>query len=130
MANVIYCPQNAGNPHYQRPDLRRRLSHLRLRTRFDRVWNNPADIRTPMPTAPECTIVDGSNSTLILGLIDAHVHVYQDLTFIETAIHYGVTTVLDMHNESQYLKKMKGIADQRNQCSTMTRLEEESEQGQ
>lgn len=54
----------------------------------------------PSSTAPECTIVDGSNSTLILGLIDPHVHAYQDLTFIETAIHYGVTTVLDMHNGS------------------------------
>lgn len=67
-----------------------------------------------MPTTPEWTIVDGSDSTLIPGLTDAHVHVYQDLTFIETAIQYGVTTVLDMHNESEWSKKMKAIADERN----------------
>jgi dihydroorotase-like cyclic amidohydrolase len=68
----------------------------------------------PFSTAPEWTIVDGSNSTLIPGLTDAHVHVYQDLTFIETAIQYGVTTVLDMHNESEWFKKMKAISCERN----------------
>ncbi|KAL3441645.1 hypothetical protein BJX65DRAFT_313645 [Aspergillus insuetus] len=68
----------------------------------------------PLPTAPEWTIVDGSDSTLIPGLTDAHVHVYQDLTFIETAIQYGVTTVLDMHNETEWFKQMKAIADERN----------------
>ena len=67
-----------------------------------------------MPTAPGWTIVDGSDSTLIPGLIDAHVHVYQDLNFIETAIQYGVTTVLDMHNESEWFKRMKLIADEKN----------------
>ncbi|KAJ5974809.1 hypothetical protein N7481_008516 [Penicillium waksmanii] len=68
----------------------------------------------PLPTAPGWNIVDGSNSTLIPGLIDAHVHVYQDLKFIETAIQYGVTTVLDMHNESEWFKKMKLVADEKN----------------
>jgi imidazolonepropionase-like amidohydrolase len=36
----------------------------------------------PLPSAPEWNIVDGSDSTLIPGLTDAHVHVYQDLTFM------------------------------------------------
>lgn len=68
----------------------------------------------PLSTPPSCTIIDGSGCTLIPGLIDAHVHVYQDAPFLETAVQYGVTTVLDMHNELEWFKEMKAIADKRN----------------
>lgn len=68
----------------------------------------------PLSAPPDCSIVDGSDCTLLPGLIDAHVHVYQDVDFLETAIQYGVTTVLDMHNDPGWFEEMKAIANQRN----------------
>jgi hypothetical protein len=70
---------------------------------------------TSLPSG--CTIVEGSGCTVIPGLIDAHVHAYRDLPFLEKAIQYGVTTVLDMHNEPHWFKELKDIADERNDVS-------------
>ncbi|KAF9883901.1 hypothetical protein FE257_002695 [Aspergillus nanangensis] len=70
-------------------------------------------------SASEYTVIDGSGCTLIPGLIDAHVHVFQDLTFLQTAMQYGVTTVLDMHNESEWFQKMKSVANGRNDVADL-----------
>lgn len=67
----------------------------------------------PIPP-PSAAVVDATGCTLIPGLIDAHVHVYQDVKFLETAIRYGVTTVLDLHNEPEWFQKMNAIARSRN----------------
>lgn len=69
-------------------------------------------------SAPEgCTIVDATGCTLLPGLIDAHMHVYRDVGLLETAIKYGVTTVLDMHNEPDWFKEIHKVTSQRNDVS-------------
>lgn len=61
-----------------------------------------------------CIKVDGSSCTVIPGLIDAHVHPYHDVDFLEKSIQYGVTTVIDMHNEPHWFRDLKEIANTRN----------------
>jgi dihydroorotase-like cyclic amidohydrolase len=76
-------------------------------------------ISTVKPTLlpVDCVMVQGSGCTVLPGLIDAHVHAYNDLSFLEKAIQYGVTTVLDMHNEPDWFRNLKDIADKRNDIS-------------
>jgi imidazolonepropionase-like amidohydrolase len=40
--------------------------------------------------------VDGSGRTLLPGLIDSHVHLYENTEFLKMAARHGVTTMLDM----------------------------------
>ncbi len=59
-------------------------------------------------------IVSGSGSTLIPGLIDAHIHADKGKVLaVEQALRFGVTTVLDMHNEPVNVAKLKKIAKER-----------------
>lgn len=59
-------------------------------------------------------IITASNSTLIPGLIDAHIHADKGKVLaIEQSLRFGVTTVLDMHNESWNVTKLKKIAAER-----------------
>ena len=59
-------------------------------------------------------IITASNSTLMPGLIDAHIHADKgQVLAIEQSLRFGVTTVLDMHNESWNVAKLKKIAAQR-----------------
>ncbi len=44
---------------------------------------------------PKLPVVDGTGSTLVPGLIDAHVHIF-DSAELRQALRFGVTTVLDM----------------------------------
>ncbi|KAJ5176637.1 uncharacterized protein N7482_002514 [Penicillium canariense] len=74
-------------------------------------------LREPLSPPADCTVVDATGYTLLPGLIDAHVHVYQDVQLLETAIQYGVTTVLDMHNEREWFKAINAITRQRNDVS-------------
>ncbi|CEN59979.1 hypothetical protein ASPCAL02420 [Aspergillus calidoustus] len=63
------------------------------------------------PVLPEgCVQIPGSGCTLLPGLIDSHVHVYNDATFLCNALRFGVTTVLDMHNEPHWFQEMKQLA--------------------
>ena len=60
-------------------------------------------------------IVTASNSTLIPGLIDAHIHADEGKVLaIQQSLRFGVTTVLDMHNEPWNVTKLKKIAAERN----------------
>ena len=62
----------------------------------------------------ELPIITASNSTLIPGLIDAHIHADKgQVLAIEQSLRFGVTTVLDMHNESWNVTKLKKIAAER-----------------
>lgn len=74
-------------------------------------------LRDPLPIPEGCTVVDATGCTLLPGLIDAHVHVYQDVNLLETAIQYGVTTVLDMHNEPEWFQDISKVTKQRNDVS-------------
>ncbi|KAF2138539.1 uncharacterized protein K452DRAFT_256118, partial [Aplosporella prunicola CBS 121167] len=49
--------------------------------------------------------------TLLPGLIDAHIHAHRDIPdAIAQALRFGVTTVLDMHNEFPRVRQLKEIA--------------------
>lgn len=71
----------------------------------------------PLSAPAGCAVLDARGCTLIPGLIDAHVHVFEDVNLLETAIKYGVTTVLDMHNEREWFKKISAITRQRHDVS-------------
>jgi hypothetical protein len=71
----------------------------------------------PLSPPADCVVVDATGCTLLPGLIDAHVHVFRDVQLLETAIQYGVTTVLDMHNEREWFKEINVITRQRNDVS-------------
>ena len=67
-------------------------------------------------SAPETDLptMNASNSTLIPGLIDAHIHANGgQVLAIEQSLRFGVTTVLDMHNEPEYVASLKKIAAER-----------------
>ena len=62
----------------------------------------------------EVRVVSGSGSTLIPGLIDAHIHADKGRVLaLEQSLRFGVTTVLDMHNEPPNVAKLKTIAKER-----------------
>ena len=59
-------------------------------------------------------IVSGTGSTLIPGLIDAHIHADKGKVLaLEQSLRFGVTTVLDMHNEPVNVAKLKKVAKER-----------------
>ena len=61
------------------------------------------------------TIVSGSGSTLMPGIIDAHIHANKGRVLaLEQSLRFGVTTVCDMHNEPPNVAKLKKIARERN----------------
>jgi imidazolonepropionase-like amidohydrolase len=65
-----------------------------------------ADLRSPRGV----TTVDGSGRTLLPGLIDAHVHISQNVDAnLKQAISLGVTTVLDMWNAGPRYERMKAV---------------------
>ena len=70
------------------------------------VDNDPPDTDVP--------IVSGSGSTLIPGLIDAHIHADKGRVLaLEQSLRFGVTTVCDMHNEPPNVAKLKKVAKER-----------------
>lgn len=57
---------------------------------------------TPTYSKPGCTIVP--------GLIDAHVHALGgNVHSIEQSIRFGVTTILDMHNEAENNVRLRKV---------------------
>ena len=62
----------------------------------------------------DVSIVSGSGSTLIPGIIDAHIHADKGRVLaLEQSLRFGVTTVCDMHNEPPNVAKLKRIAGER-----------------
>jgi imidazolonepropionase-like amidohydrolase len=56
------------------------------------------------------TRVSGPGVTLIPGLIDSHVHgLFGNEKTIEQSLNFGVTTVLDMHNEPEHIAKLRKV---------------------
>lgn len=57
---------------------------------------------TPTYSKPGCTVVP--------GLIDAHVHALGgNIHSIEQSIRFGVTTILDMHNEAENNVRLRKV---------------------
>ncbi|KAJ5180241.1 hypothetical protein N7492_003451 [Penicillium capsulatum] len=79
--------------------------------RIEQIWRDASD--SSPDTDHLATVIDGTGCTLIPGLIDAHVHAHQDLCLLERAIRYGVTTVLDLHNERDWFQELKQVAERR-----------------
>ncbi|WP_394844211.1 CIA30 family protein [Pendulispora brunnea] len=55
---------------------------------------------------PGAEVVDGAGKTLLPGLIDAHVHVF-DSSQLEQSLAFGVTTVLDMFAIPDAIKELR-----------------------
>ncbi|KAK8017823.1 hypothetical protein PG993_014149 [Apiospora rasikravindrae] len=69
----------------------------------------PADLRGDL------TEISGAGCTLLPGLIDGHVHVYnQARECLGQSLAYGVTTVIDLHNEAPWAEEAKRLARERN----------------
>ncbi|KAJ5573931.1 uncharacterized protein N7459_008358 [Penicillium hispanicum] len=71
----------------------------------------------PLTPPADAVVVDAAGCTLLPGLIDAHVHVFREVSLLETAIEYGVTTMLDMHNEPHWFQEISAITRARNDVS-------------
>lgn len=67
----------------------------------------------PFPLPNDCITISGVGCTLVPGLIDAHVHSFDQVQTLTEALRFGVTTVLDMHSEPEYVAKLKQVAAQR-----------------
>lgn len=63
------------------------------------------------PAVPTDTLTYSKpGSTIIPGLIDAHVHALGgNVLSIEQSIKFGVTTILDMHNEAENNVRLKKV---------------------
>ncbi|KAF2724388.1 hypothetical protein K431DRAFT_241501 [Polychaeton citri CBS 116435] len=61
-----------------------------------------------------CIEISGEGCTILPGLIDGHVHVYNQIYGLEESLSYGVTTVLDLHNETYWANNAKKTARERN----------------
>jgi imidazolonepropionase-like amidohydrolase len=68
-----------------------------------------ADVTFP----PSANVVDGKGKTLLPGLFDAHIHLgyAQGEQFLRDALHFGVTTELEMWGSDVSLTLRKKISD-------------------
>lgn len=73
----------------------------------------------PSDLPPGYVEVSGAGCTLLPGLIDAHVHPRTEVDALAEALHYGVTTVLDMHNEVVNVDRLKKAAAERDDVADM-----------
>lgn len=67
----------------------------------------------PYSLPDDCITISGVGCTLVPGLIDAHVHSFDEVQTLEEALHFGVTTVMDMHSEPEYVAKLQKVVAQR-----------------
>ena len=59
----------------------------------------------PIPAGVE--VVEGAGHTLLPGLIDSHIHIY-DASQLEQSLAFGVTTVLDMFTTVEVMRSLRG----------------------
>jgi len=64
-----------------------------------------------VPSDSNATVVSKPGHTVLPGFIDAHIHANdgQELALYQS-LRFGVTTVMDMHNEIPNVKKLKKLA--------------------
>ena len=66
------------------------------------------------PPAVDAPTISAPGATLMPGLIDAHIHAHQgEVQGLEQHLRFGVTTVLDMHNEPKFVASLKKAAKER-----------------
>ena len=57
--------------------------------------------------------------TVLPGFIDCHVHAFLgDDRCLSVSLPFGITTVLDMHNEPEYVRKLKALVSCERSCAT------------
>lgn len=71
----------------------------------------------PSSLPDDCKVVSGKDCTLLPGFIDAHVHVFDNVQNLADSLHYGVTTVLDMHSEPEHVKKLQQVVAQNDEVA-------------
>ncbi|KAF2454523.1 hypothetical protein BDY21DRAFT_326189 [Lineolata rhizophorae] len=65
----------------------------------------------PAPKDSTATVISKPGHTLLPGLIDAHIHADKGNPLALTqALRFGVTTVMDMHNEPRNISKLSTLA--------------------
>ena len=65
-----------------------------------------ATVKKKAPVPPGAEIVVGEGKTLLPGLIDAHVHVWE-VAKLRQSVMFGVTSVVDMFTTVQFMTKTK-----------------------
>ena len=83
-------------------DGKRFVAQMNVLTRAGRIQAVARQLEIPS----DCDVIDGTEKTLLPGLIDSHTHAFsrEDLT---TAITLGVTTEFDMGNDYKLVEAMK-----------------------
>ncbi len=62
-------------------------------------------VATSIPAPADATIIDGTDATLLPGLIDSHTHAFGDA--LQQALVFGVTTELDMFTDPKFAASMR-----------------------
>lgn len=83
------------------------------------------DVPTVLPEHTQ--VIFGDGKTILPGLIDSHVHAGSDPEDLMQPLRFGVTTVLDMHNEPEAVANLTKatrssscLADFRSACHAAT----------
>jgi dihydroorotase-like cyclic amidohydrolase len=65
----------------------------------------------PPTTSSDVKVFSKPGHTLLPGFIDAHNHLHQgNVEALKQALRFGVTTIMDMHNEVDSFMKLKKVA--------------------
>lgn len=65
----------------------------------------------PPNTSEDIEIISKPNHTLLPGFIDAHNHLHGgNVEALKQALRFGVTTIMDLHNEVDSFMKLKKVA--------------------
>ena len=68
-------------------------------------------VGSSVPSDLNITVISKPGHTLLPGFIDAHIHADKGKELaIYQALRFGVTTVMDMHNEPPNVAKLKKLA--------------------
>jgi cytosine/adenosine deaminase-related metal-dependent hydrolase len=63
------------------------------------------------PDVPGAVVISKAGHTLLPGFIDSHIHADKGKTVgLTQSLRFGITTVMDMHNETEYVLKLKQFA--------------------
>jgi len=67
----------------------------------------------PAAISSDVKVISKPGHTLLPGFIDAHNHLHHgNVEALKQALRFGVTTIMDMHNEVDSFKKLKIVAAQ------------------
>jgi N-acetylglucosamine-6-phosphate deacetylase len=68
-------------------------------------------VSTSPPPSSDILVISKPGYTVVSGFIDAHIHANkgQELALTQS-LKFGITTVMDMHNETENVHKLKHFA--------------------